>query len=129
MSVSGIDNPSEDRPRPVSCRHSGTTKCRRTGATPRPAASCDTYAMRNGERDRSLYVVTAGVLEVVLTTAEGPVSLLELRAGDIFGEMAFFDGLPRSANVRVLEAAEALVMTPDSFDRLRLAHRDWRCCS
>ena len=45
-----------------------------------------------------------------------------LRPGDLFGEVGFFDGLPRSADVVALEEAEALVMTQAAFQRLRLTH-------
>jgi CRP/FNR family cyclic AMP-dependent transcriptional regulator len=45
-----------------------------------------------------------------------------LEPGDLFGEVGFFDGLPRSADVVALEASEALVLTQASFQRLRLTH-------
>ena len=86
------------------------------------------FVIQRGERDRSLYIVTRGALEVLLITPNGPLSILELRSGDLFGEMAFFDGLPRSAGVRAIEDSEVLVMTPDGFDRLRLAHPRLAVC-
>jgi len=42
--------------------------------------------------------------------------------GDMFGELAFFDNQPRSADVRAIDDSEALIMTPAGFDRLRLAN-------
>jgi len=86
------------------------------------------FVIRRGESDRSLYIVTAGALEVLLITPNGPLSILELRSGDLFGEMAFFDGLPRSAGVRAIEDTEVLVMTPDGFERLRLAEPRLAVC-
>jgi sulfate permease, SulP family len=38
------------------------------------------------------------------------------------GEVGFFDGLPRSADVVAREASEALVLTQAAFHRLRLTH-------
>jgi CRP-like cAMP-binding protein len=73
-------------------------------------------AVGAGEVDRSLFVVTAGRFDVV---ARGRVEAALVR-GDIFGELAFFDGLPRSADVVAATASEALVMTPAGLDRLRL---------
>lgn len=73
-------------------------------------------AMRRGDTDRSLYVVTAGSFEVVERTRR-----TLLRPGDIFGELAFFDHQPQSADVRAVQDSEAVVMTPTGFDRLRLA--------
>ena len=79
-------------------------------------------AIRCGEADRSLYVITAGQFEVLVPAPDGPRPVGRLRPGDIFGDLAFFDGEPRSADVRALEDSEALVMTLAGFDRLRLAH-------
>lgn len=76
-------------------------------------------AVQRGEVDRSLYFVTAGVLEVLVPTPEGVRQVGVLRAGAVFGDLAFFDGEPRSADVRAVEAAEVLVLTPAAFDRLR----------
>jgi CRP-like cAMP-binding protein len=45
-----------------------------------------------------------------------------LEPGDLFGEVGFFDGLPRTADVVALEEGEALVLTQSAFQRLRLVH-------
>src|SRR5919205_181802 len=79
-------------------------------------------AVRMGERERSVYIVTAGRFEVLVPTPTGPQQVVILRIGDMFGELAFFDNQPRSADVRALEESEAVIMTPAGFDRLRLAH-------
>ena len=79
-------------------------------------------AVHEAERDRSLYIVTAGSFEALVPSASGYQSARAFRAGDMFGELAFFDNQPRSADVRAVEDAEALIMTPAGFDRLRLAH-------
>jgi CRP/FNR family transcriptional regulator, cyclic AMP receptor protein len=73
-------------------------------------------AVRAGDVDRSLFVVTSGRFDVVAHAR--PVAALP--RGDIFGELAFFDGLPRSADVVAAELSETLVMTPAGLDRLRL---------
>jgi len=79
-------------------------------------------AVRCGDVDRSVYVIAAGSFEVVVPTPTGPQRVAVLRDGDIFGDLAFLDGEPRSADVRAIEDSEAFIMTPASFDRLRLAH-------
>ena len=43
-----------------------------------------------------------------------------LERGAIFGDLAFFDGKPRSADVRAVGVAEAYIMTLGAFERLRL---------
>jgi CRP-like cAMP-binding protein len=79
-------------------------------------------AVRYGESDRSLYVIASGAFEVLVPTPKRPRRFAVLRRGDIFGDLAFLDGEPRSADVRAIEDSEALIMTPAGFDRLRLAH-------
>ena len=64
-------------------------------------------AVRAGERERSVYIVTAGRFEVLVPTPAGPRQVAVLRAGDMFGELAFFDNQPRSADVQALEESEA----------------------
>src|SRR5215207_549272 len=85
-------------------------------------------AIRCGERDRSLYVITAGGFEVLVPTPKGPQRASLLRPGEIFGDLAFFDGKARSADVRAVDGSEALLMTPAGFDRLRLAHPRLALC-
>jgi CRP-like cAMP-binding protein len=76
-------------------------------------------AVHAGERDRSLYFVTDGRFEVLVPGASQPRRTLE--RGAIFGDLAFFDGLPRSADVRAVGVAEAYIMSQAGFERLRLA--------
>ena len=75
-----------------------------------------------GDVDRSLYVIATGAFEVMVPAPGGPRRVGVLRAGDIFGDLAFLDGAPRSADVRAVEDSEAFIMTPGGFDRLRIAH-------
>jgi CRP-like cAMP-binding protein len=80
------------------------------------------FAVRRGEVDRSFFIIARGSFEVLVPTDEGPERVRVLEPGDLFGEVGFFDGLPRSADVVALEASEALVLTQAAFQRLRLTH-------
>jgi CRP-like cAMP-binding protein len=80
------------------------------------------FAVREGELDRSFFIIAHGSFEVRVPTANGPKVVRTLEAGDLFGEVAFFDGRPRSADVLAREDSEALVLTQAAFQRLRLAH-------
>ena len=80
------------------------------------------FAVREGDLDRSFFIISRGAFEVVVPTSSGPRQIRVLRPGDLFGEVAFFDGKPRSADVVALDEAEALVLTQAAFQRLRLAH-------
>jgi CRP-like cAMP-binding protein len=80
------------------------------------------FAVRQGEVDRSFFVISRGSFEVLVRSNDGPRRVRVLEPGDLFGEVGFFDGLPRSADVVALEEAEALVLTQAAFQRLRLTH-------
>ena len=80
------------------------------------------YAVRRGERDRSFFIISRGSFEVLVPTLGAPKRVRLLEAGDLFGEVGFFDGLPRSADVVAIEESEALVLTQAAFQRLRLTH-------
>jgi CRP-like cAMP-binding protein len=80
------------------------------------------FAVHEGEVDRSFFIISRGSFEVLVPTEEGPRRVRVLEPGDLFGEVGFFDGLPRSADVVALEQAEALVLTEAAFRRLRLMH-------
>lgn len=76
-------------------------------------------AIRRGDSDRSLFIVKAGTFEIVVPTPDGPRQVGTVGPGDTVGDLAFFDGEPRSADVRALGESEALIMTLAGFDRLR----------
>jgi CRP-like cAMP-binding protein len=74
--------------------------------------------VKAGSLDRSLWVVLGGDLEVQVP-GKGGVS--RVGAGTVFGEVAFFDAAPRSADVIARGSVELLVLTFDAFERLAAA--------
>jgi CRP-like cAMP-binding protein len=80
------------------------------------------YAVHEGDVDRSFFIISRGSFEVLVPTNTGRQRVRMLEPGDLFGEVGFFDGLPRSADVVAREEAEALVLTQPAFQRLRLTH-------
>jgi CRP-like cAMP-binding protein len=80
------------------------------------------FAVRCGEVDRSFFIISRGSFEVLVSADGERQRVRVLEPGDLFGEVGFFDGLPRSADVVALEAAEALVLTQPAFQRLRLVY-------
>jgi CRP/FNR family transcriptional regulator, cyclic AMP receptor protein len=73
--------------------------------------------IRRGEPDRTLYFVMRGELEVIVQSGDGlsmgRVALLG--AGTVLGELAFFDGGPRSAGAWAVSNCEVAAMAPDQY--------------
>jgi CRP-like cAMP-binding protein len=74
--------------------------------------------LKAGDSDRTLYLVASGQVEVVGENAKTRKRLALINTGSVFGEMAFFDGAPRSASVYALEEVEVLALHQDAFQLL-----------
>ena len=72
--------------------------------------------LQAGEEDRGLYLITEGTLGVRLPRGESAFKTIEAPA--VVGEMAFFDGLPRSATLVAETEVEAVRIDPAALDRL-----------
>jgi CRP-like cAMP-binding protein len=72
--------------------------------------------------DRDLFVVVSGTLEVHRRAGGTETRVALLGPGDLFGEMSFVDGCPRSASVRALATTRALRVRPEDLDTLARTH-------
>ena len=80
---------------------------------------------REGDEGDSIFLIGSGSVEAVLGDGRGqtiPLSLM-LR-GETFGEMAFFEGKPRSATVRARDACVVLEIKGQELRRLADARPD-----
>lgn len=73
---------------------------------------------RAGSGDRSLYLVLGGALAMQRPGRGGRRDRAVCQAGEVIGEVAFFDGLARSAEFLALGDCEILVLSFESFQRL-----------
>jgi len=77
-----------------------------------------------GQDEESLYVVVQGEVDVLVpakrTGRLAPVS--QLQAGDVFGEVSFFDGQPRSAEVRAASDVVLAGLDHAGFAGLSASH-------
>ena len=71
-----------------------------------------------GETEYSVYIVLDGQAHVTLARPKGPFTLAVLEPGSIFGELSFFDRMPRSAQVSVLEDCSVLKISEGAFKQL-----------
>jgi CRP-like cAMP-binding protein len=78
--------------------------------------------VRQGEAGECMYAIQEGRAEVILESSDGNVRLGLLGEGDLFGEMAIFDGMSRSATVRALGYTR--VVSIDKRHFLRQMHED-----
>ena len=72
--------------------------------------------LQAGEEARGLYLITEGTLGVRLPRGDSAFKTIEAPA--VVGELAFFDGLPRSATLVAETDVEAVRIDPSGFDRL-----------
>jgi CRP/FNR family transcriptional regulator, cyclic AMP receptor protein len=69
-----------------------------------------------GEMDRALYLLTEGSIGVRLPRDESPFKVID--APSVLGELAFFDGLPRSATLVADSDIEVVRLDAAGFARL-----------
>jgi len=72
--------------------------------------------MQAGEEDRGLYLLTEGTLGVRLPREESAFKTIDAPA--VVGELAFFDGRPRSATLNAVTDVDVVRLDPDGFERL-----------
>jgi uncharacterized membrane protein len=71
---------------------------------------------RAGDEGDAMYLIEHGKVRIYVRAKDGQeVTLTEFNRGDFFGEMALFDGKPRSADARVAEDARLAVLSRAHF--------------
>jgi CRP-like cAMP-binding protein len=73
-----------------------------------------------GDMGDALYVIREGSVEVIKPgeESESEEVITELGPGDIFGEMALFEKMPRSATIRGSRSGKLFKIRKDYFDKL-----------
>ncbi len=78
--------------------------------------------IREGDKGDAMFVVQTGKVRITKNTPSGEVMLALLEAGTIFGEMALFDNIRRSATASA--AGPARVLSIDKKKLFKTIHRD-----
>ena len=80
---------------------------------------------REGDPGDTCYVIQEGCVRVLRNHSDGrTITLAELRAGDLFGELAMFDTERRSATVEAGEDTRGVALLASDMRRLLLRHPD-----
>jgi CRP/FNR family transcriptional regulator, cyclic AMP receptor protein len=80
---------------------------------------------REGDRSDTCFIVRSGRVRITRTHSGGRrLTLAELSAGDMFGELSMFDGEGRSATVEALEETSALALLEGDIRRVLREHPD-----
>lgn len=77
---------------------------------------------KEGDTGNTLYVIQSGKVRITQRTPAGEFTITSLQDGDIFGEMAIFDMLPRSATATAL--GDARILTVDKKKLFQTISRD-----
>lgn len=77
----------------------------------------------SGEQGDELFLIRRGDVRIDLPLAgRGPYHIASFGRGDFFGEMAFLDRSPRSADALAATPAELFVISRDDFDQATAQH-------
>ena len=84
---------------------------------------------KESEEGQSIYVIRSGEVKASVSAPNGEsFTLTMLKDGDIFGQMSFIDGRPRSATIVATSDVDAIVMEKSDFEAIiddnpRLIHK------
>jgi diguanylate cyclase (GGDEF)-like protein len=78
-----------------------------------------------GEPGNSLFIVTAGTVQVLHPHRAANFQLARIGPGEFIGEMSLLDDAPRSATVKAICEVEALVLDKADFHKLVRARPDF----
>ena len=78
---------------------------------------------KESEDGDSIYILKKGEVKACRMGADGELYTLTLmKDGDIFGEMSFLDGRPRSATIMAISDVETYAIEKKDFDTIVDAH-------
>ena len=84
---------------------------------------------KESENGSSLYVLRSGEVKAYVNAPDGEnFTLAIMKDGDIFGQMSFIDGQPRSATIMAISDVKTFVMEKTDFETIidenpRLVHK------
>jgi len=80
---------------------------------------------REGERSRAMFILQEGSLRLFKKKGQGAIELAVIHRGEVIGEMAFFDGEPRSASAEALSPCKLQMISFDVMQKQLEALPSW----
>ncbi len=80
------------------------------------------FLAEEGSRDRHLYLLAEGALEVLALQHGEPTHIYAMTPGEFAGTRAFIDGTPRSASLKAQMDSVVYCLEPDAFETLIEPH-------
>lgn len=68
------------------------------------------YLFKENDPSDCMFIIKQGRVEISRNKGESQVVLAEKKSGEMLGEMAFFDGRPRSANAKALMETQVIAL-------------------
>ena len=78
-----------------------------------------------GESSRAMYLLQKGIIRLFKKKGDASIELDSVRAGQVLGELAFFDGNPRSASGEALTDCELIEVSGPTFQAVLGNMPDW----
>ncbi len=78
-----------------------------------------------GENSRAMFLVKSGSIRVFKKKGDAFIEIDTVRAGQILGELAFLDGLPRSASCEAISSCELQEVSGPVFEAVLAKIPDW----
>lgn len=78
-----------------------------------------------GDQSKSLYFVKRGVVRIFKKKGVGAIEIESIRAGQVLGELAFFDNQPRSASAEALTQVELVEISKAALEDAISKVPDW----
>lgn len=78
-----------------------------------------------GDQSKNLYFVKQGMIRIFKRKAEGNIEIDTVRAGQVLGELAFFDNQPRSASGEALTTCTVVEISKSALDETMSKLPDW----
>ena len=73
---------------------------------------------KQGERDRRVFIIVMGEVEISEGSDENQVVLAHLKRGEVFGEISALFNSPRISNVTVTKPSVLLIIPGESFEKV-----------